>query len=426
MKTEWHRSATSSGIGHFEDLVHVWAKERGLDPKKYLPIAREDTDVWPVYTMPDWTRYASVIQPIVTQVLSYLNQPGGVITRLALVRLKAGANIAPHVDNHAMAAKAHRIHVSLSNTPSVTYKIGGRKFTMRMGRAYDFNNRLRHSVRNTGRQARVNLFIDYYAIQAWSSAIPSTFPRRCTKSRHRLSIEASAPCSSAGADPAPVRLRWPRIRCSLRAGVAAVQLAIPVMKCYIDAVGLKERSSVGWVGSRISGPAFAAALLTLYPAAVDALELVQGGYGTTPIEPSQTPHDQGRPRRHGCRPGHCAGIHSSRRCRLVGQARRSGGGWPAPAIRPHGSRWRHRRHRALRLGHDARCPSGQFDPGAYRADRRRCYALVRLERRRGPWSRPGARRERRPDGGHLGLWPDHGGAGLWPIRNRSRARRRRC
>ena len=49
MKTEWHRSATSSGIGHFEDLVHVWAKERGLDPKKYLPIAREDTDVWPVY-----------------------------------------------------------------------------------------------------------------------------------------------------------------------------------------------------------------------------------------------------------------------------------------------------------------------------------------------------------------------------------------
>ena len=43
MKTEWHPSATSTGIGHLEDLVHVWAKERGLDPKLYLPIAREDT-----------------------------------------------------------------------------------------------------------------------------------------------------------------------------------------------------------------------------------------------------------------------------------------------------------------------------------------------------------------------------------------------
>jgi hypothetical protein len=163
MKTEWHPSATSSGIGHFEDLVHVWARERGLDPKKYLPIAREDTDVWPVFTMPDWLRYESVIQPIVDQVMGHLKQPGGVLTRLALVRLRGGANIAPHIDNHAMAAKAHRIHVSLSNTPSVVYKIGGKKFTMRMGRAYDFNNRLRHSVRNTGRQARVNLFIDYYA-----------------------------------------------------------------------------------------------------------------------------------------------------------------------------------------------------------------------------------------------------------------------
>jgi hypothetical protein len=163
MKTEWHPSATSTGIGHLEDLVHVWAKERGLDPKLYLPIAREDTDVWPVFTMPDWQRYKDVLQPIVEQVVGYLKQPGGVVTRLALVRLRGGANIGPHVDEHAMAAKAHRIHVSLSDSPSVVYKIGGRKFSMRMGRAYDFNNRLRHSVRNNGRQPRVNIFIDYYA-----------------------------------------------------------------------------------------------------------------------------------------------------------------------------------------------------------------------------------------------------------------------
>jgi hypothetical protein len=163
MKTEWHPSATSTGIGHFEDLVHVWAKERGLDPKNYLPIARENTDVWPVYTMPDWLKYKDVLQPVIDQVLAYLKRPGGIITRLALVRLRGGANIAPHIDQHAMAAKAHRVHVSLSESPSVVYKIDGRKFTMRYGRAYDFNNRVRHSVRNSGRQHRVNIFIDYYA-----------------------------------------------------------------------------------------------------------------------------------------------------------------------------------------------------------------------------------------------------------------------
>lgn len=163
MKTEWHPSASSTGIQHFEDLVHIWAKERGLDPKKYLPIARENTDVWPIYTMPDWLRYQDAVQPIIDQVIERLKQPRGIITRLALVRLRGGANIAPHVDQHAMAAKAHRIHVSLGDAPSVEYKIGGRKFTMRFGHAYDFNNRLRHSVRNNGKRHRINIFVDYYA-----------------------------------------------------------------------------------------------------------------------------------------------------------------------------------------------------------------------------------------------------------------------
>ncbi len=128
----------------------------------YLPVAREDTDLWPVFTMPDFERFRDVLAPVVEQAIAPIKRPGGVVTRLALVRLQAGAHIAPHVDGHAMAEKAHRIHVSLSSTPSVEYKIGGRRFTMLMGHAYDFNNRVRHSVRNKGRRSRVNLFVDYY------------------------------------------------------------------------------------------------------------------------------------------------------------------------------------------------------------------------------------------------------------------------
>ena len=107
----------------------------------YLPVAREDTDLWPVFTMPDFERFRDVLAPVVEQAIAPLKRPGGVVTRLALVRLQAGGHIAPHVDGHAMAEKAHRIHVSLSSTPSVEYKIGGRRFTMLMGHAYDFNNR---------------------------------------------------------------------------------------------------------------------------------------------------------------------------------------------------------------------------------------------------------------------------------------------
>ncbi|WP_419895951.1 aspartyl/asparaginyl beta-hydroxylase domain-containing protein [Roseomonas sp. USHLN139] len=162
MKTEWHPSASATGLGHFEDLVWVWARQRGVDHAPFMPIGREDTDLWPVYTMPDWLEFRDVLQPVIDQAIAPLYRPGGVVTRLALVRLKGGGSIAPHVDGQPMAARAHRIHISLSSTPSVEYKIDGRKFTMLKGHAYDFNNRVRHSVKNKGRANRINLFVDYY------------------------------------------------------------------------------------------------------------------------------------------------------------------------------------------------------------------------------------------------------------------------
>lgn len=161
-KHEWHPSASTTGIQHFEDLIHVWATERRLDPARFLPLTREETDVWPVFTMPDYPRFRDVLDPIVFKALRPLLTGRGVITRLALVRLRAGAVIEPHIDAHAMATKAHRIHVSLSTSPSVEYKIDGRKYVMQAGHAYDFNNRVRHSVRNKGKRERVNLFVDYY------------------------------------------------------------------------------------------------------------------------------------------------------------------------------------------------------------------------------------------------------------------------
>jgi hypothetical protein len=162
LKTEWHPSATSTGIRYFEDLVWVWAKERGLDPRRFLPVLREETDVWPVFTMPEYERYRAAIEPVVEQVVRAFSGSRGIVTRLALVRLRAGGTIAPHIDAHAMAEKSHRIHIPLTSSPSVEYKIDGRKCSMQAGHAYDFNNRVRHSVRNKGRRPRINLFIDYY------------------------------------------------------------------------------------------------------------------------------------------------------------------------------------------------------------------------------------------------------------------------
>lgn len=163
MKHEWNLEAANTGVAHLEDIIWSWAKGRGLDPHPFLPIAREETDVAPIFTLPDYRRFADVVEPVVEQCIKRLGRPGGIVTRLALVRLPGGARIKPHFDGHRMAAKAHRLHVSLGAAPSVVYKIGGRKFTMEPGHAYDFNNCVQHSVRNEGRVARINLFVDYYA-----------------------------------------------------------------------------------------------------------------------------------------------------------------------------------------------------------------------------------------------------------------------
>ena len=159
---EWMRWTNPWRVNTMEDLIGKWAEAKGLDPTPFMPVAREETDMGPFYTFREWHDHEAALGPVVEQALDKVRSERGVITRLALVWMTPGATIAPHVDGQPMAAKAHRLHVPLLAPPGVEYKIGGKKFTMRRGRVYDFNNRLRHSVRHRGKRPRVNLFIDYY------------------------------------------------------------------------------------------------------------------------------------------------------------------------------------------------------------------------------------------------------------------------
>ena len=159
---EWRRWENPWGVNTLEELVEKWAERVGIDPAPFGPIARVETDVGPVYTFPDWTKHEAVLGPLVERAIDYVRTSTGIITRLALVVLPPGGYIKPHDDGQHMAHKAHRLHVPLTSSPRVEYKIGHKKFHMKIGRVYDFNNRWRHSVRHKGKRPRINLFIDYY------------------------------------------------------------------------------------------------------------------------------------------------------------------------------------------------------------------------------------------------------------------------
>lgn len=180
-KHEWHPSANSVQYAYVEDLIHAWGLKRGIDPAPFMPLERQDTDLGPVYTYPDWFALRPVIEPVVERVVDKLRTASGIVTRIALVRLAPGGRIAPHRDGQPMAARAHRLHVPLLVPPNVFYKVGGRKFEMRAGHVYDFNNRWPHSVRHEGRRPRVNLFVDYYPDPA--PHIPAPFDMGPTYAR---------------------------------------------------------------------------------------------------------------------------------------------------------------------------------------------------------------------------------------------------
>ena len=160
---EWTRDNNPWGVHNLEDLILTWSRPKGVDPEPFMPVDRFETALGPVYTFREWDAFKEVLEPVVEQAVGHIKTANGIVIRIALVALPGGAEILPHADGHPFARVAHRLHVPLTGSKTVRYRIGKQKFFMKPGRVYDFNNRWRHSVKNIGKSRRVNLFIDYYA-----------------------------------------------------------------------------------------------------------------------------------------------------------------------------------------------------------------------------------------------------------------------
>lgn len=79
--------------------------------------------------------------------------------RIMLVKLHAGGQIKPHIDQGKYADYYDRMHYVVSGECDFT--CGDETVHMRPGEAWWFNHRLMHSVVNNGAEDRVHLIIDY-------------------------------------------------------------------------------------------------------------------------------------------------------------------------------------------------------------------------------------------------------------------------
>ena len=86
---------------------------------------------------------------------------GGTVIRAMAAKLKAGGIISPHRDSHPSFRNAHRIHIPITTNTGVRFMINGRPHRFEVGKAYEINNQMNHSVINAGKQDRITFIFDY-------------------------------------------------------------------------------------------------------------------------------------------------------------------------------------------------------------------------------------------------------------------------
>ena len=121
-------------------------------------------DHWPeleVIKEPGWDRLVDVAVPVMHDIIDRFYPKGGTIIRAMAAKLLAGGKIKPHTDTHPSFHMGHRIHVPITTNKRVRFMIDGRPHRFEIGKAYEINNQLNHSVANKGEEDRITFIFDY-------------------------------------------------------------------------------------------------------------------------------------------------------------------------------------------------------------------------------------------------------------------------
>ena len=121
-------------------------------------------DSWPtleVIKEPGWDRLIDVAVPVMHDIIDRCYPKGGTIIRAMAAKLLAGGKIAPHTDTHPSFHIGHRIHIPITTNNRVRFMIDGRPHRFEIGKAYEINNQMNHSVANKGQDDRITFIFDY-------------------------------------------------------------------------------------------------------------------------------------------------------------------------------------------------------------------------------------------------------------------------
>jgi hypothetical protein len=108
-----------------------------------------------------WPRWKTLLSPLLQRIIKTHFGDGGKIVRLMIVRLYAGAKVAPHIDDLPVLHRSHRIHIPIHTSTSVVFVVGNEVVRMREGQVIEINNQREHFVVNASKKDRIHLIFDY-------------------------------------------------------------------------------------------------------------------------------------------------------------------------------------------------------------------------------------------------------------------------
>jgi hypothetical protein len=85
----------------------------------------------------------------------------GEFYRASITRLKPKSNIERHTDTYYTLLKCRRTHIPLVTNNDIKFLVEGKNHSLKVGKIYELNNALHHSVRNESDEYRIHLILDY-------------------------------------------------------------------------------------------------------------------------------------------------------------------------------------------------------------------------------------------------------------------------
>ena len=109
-----------------------------------------------------WAIWKPFVEPLIEVACNALFATPYATSKIMFARLLPGGVIPMHVDSNKSSVVPHKVHIPIVTDPDVHFEVGDRTHHLPVGAAYELNNLLPHSVRNSSGKSRIHLIFDCY------------------------------------------------------------------------------------------------------------------------------------------------------------------------------------------------------------------------------------------------------------------------